>query len=691
MAPANPPFLKPALGDWFARPIIAWLLCLLASFAVYAPALEGDLIWDDFYLVRENPFFRSPVFGLEVFRHYLFFDSFSTYYRPVQNWSYILDYWLWHGAPMGYHLTNILLHSQCAFLLFLLFRRLLPDLSLGERGSATVRWIALLVALVWAVHPIHNAAVAYISGRADSLAALFALGAWLLVGRALDEGNAARKIAWALAAAVSMLLGLCSKEIALVWLVLLVGHLIFFDRRHTRAAKGAVVAGVVAALGVYAVLHGLPAPRTPMQDGPPAPWDARFLLMLRALGDYTGLLLFPSKLYMERAISDPGIYRSLVSWREHVRFEYLSIIGLVALLAATWLCAKDLPGRRLRIFGAAWFAVAFLPISNLFPLNAEVAEHWIYLASIGALLFFAGIVIALPARGRAFATVFVGVAIVGLGARTALRSADWINAETFCLRTIEDGGATPRILSSLASIYGQREDYAKQEIILRKMIARFPEYAPAKLNLGICLSRQGRTAEAEELLGASRAKADEVARQYPRTWPAALQLADLRRKAGQPAEALAIVRQARGRFPETWELAKGESDLLRDTAGPAAALPVVAEYAARRWWHYDAQFALGALHFAAGQSDAGITALQNASRLDIHDGRAFSAIAEIELARERPEAALAAQLAAMEREPDSPRHYIALASILEKLGRRAEANAALKKAQLLTFEAARGS
>jgi len=691
MAAAHPPSSKPAFADWATRPAIVWLVCMLASFAVYAPAIGGDLIWDDFYLVRENPFFRSPVFGLEVFRHYLFFDSFSTYYRPVQNWSYIVDYWLWHGVPMGYHVTNILLHSQCAFLLFLLLRRLLPDLSLGEKGSAAGHWIALLVALVWAVHPVHNAAVAYISGRADSLAALFALGAWLLVGRALDAGNAVRKTTWALAAAVSMLLGLCSKEIALVWLILIVGHLFFFDRKSSRAAKGAVLAGVAAVLGVYAVLHGLPAARAPMQDGPPAPWDARFLLMLRALGDYTGLLLFPTKLYMERAISDPGIYRSLASWREQIRFEYLSILGLLALLAAAWFCAKDLRGRRLRLFGAAWFAVAFLPISNLFPLNAEVAEHWIYLASIGALLFLAGILVALPARGRTFATVLVGVAIVGLGARTAMRSGDWINGETFCLRTIEDGGATPRILGALASLYGQRDDFAKQENILRKMIERFPEYAPARLNLGICLSRQGRAAEAEALLGASRERADEISRQYPRTWPAALQLAQNRLKAGQPAEALALVQEARGRFPETWELAKGESDLLRESGGAAAALPVVAEYAARRWWHYEAQLALGSLHFAAGQPAVAIAALQNASRLDIHDGRALSAIAEIELARDRPESALTAQLAAMEREPDRPRHYLVLAGILEKLDRRAEAGAALRKAQLLTLEAARDS
>ena len=98
------------------------IACLLAGWLVYLPALCGELVWDDTYLVGENPFFKSPTFGFEVFRHWLFFDSFSTYYRPVQNWSYMLDYWLWRGAPMGYHATNILLHSLSGFLLYLLLR-----------------------------------------------------------------------------------------------------------------------------------------------------------------------------------------------------------------------------------------------------------------------------------------------------------------------------------------------------------------------------------------------------------------------------------------------------------------------------------------------------------------------------------------------------------------------------------------
>ena len=126
---AEPDTIHPRrLTEWLVRPWVVLLLCLAGGLFAYAPALGGTLIWDDFYLVRENPFFRSPVFGLEVFRHYLFFDSFSTYYRPVQNWSYMLDYWVWRGSPVGYHCTNILIHSLSGFLLYRLLSRILPDL-----------------------------------------------------------------------------------------------------------------------------------------------------------------------------------------------------------------------------------------------------------------------------------------------------------------------------------------------------------------------------------------------------------------------------------------------------------------------------------------------------------------------------------------------------------------------------------
>ena len=681
-------------GWWMARPWVAWLLCMMAGLLVYAPALSGDLIWDDNYLVRENPFFRSPVFGAEVFRHWLFFDSFSTYYRPLQNWSYMLDYWLWRGDPVGYHLTNILLHSFSGIFLFELLRQLLPGLIGTPKEAAsrpTIHLLALLVALTWIVHPIHNAAVAYISGRADSLASFFALLAWLLARRAGEARAIWSKAAWGVAAALAMLLALCSKEIALLWLAVFAVHLIGFERRLAWRAKGLAFAGALSVLGIYALLHALPAARAPMASGLPLPLDGRFLLMLRALGDYAGLIVYPGRLYMERALSDPAIYGSVAAWREHPHYEYLSVAGLLAGVAVFHLCRQRWPGRRLRCFGALWFGVAFLPISNLFPLNAEVAEHWIYLASIGALLLLAGSALALPRRALVAAGAGAFLGIIALGVRTSVRAGDWVNAETFCLRTIADGGATPRILSTLASLYGERGDFAKQETVLRMMIARFPDFAPARIHLGICLSKQGRAAEAETLLRVDKADADETSRRYPRTWPAALNLARLRHEAQHDDEALAVLAEARTRFPETWELVKYESELRKARAGVAAALPAVADYAAAHWWHLDSWVTLGRLRYSAGEPEAAIAALRAASRLDICAAGPLTDIVRIELERGRPEAALAQQWEAMRREPGQPSHYLMLGSILEKLGRQAEAGAAVKKAETLAAEARRGS
>ena len=179
-----------------------WLRCVilfLAAIGVHSPALQGQRLWDDLYLAQDNPFIKSPLLIPEAFRHYLFLDSYSSHYRPVQNISFMFDYLFWNTNEFGFHLTNVLLHVSSGILLYFLLQQLLLSLCF-RRASQTVRlrlikrtrWIsnaAFLIALLWTVHPVHSAAIDYISGRADSLAFVFASAGWLLFLQARQTTN----------------------------------------------------------------------------------------------------------------------------------------------------------------------------------------------------------------------------------------------------------------------------------------------------------------------------------------------------------------------------------------------------------------------------------------------------------------------------------------------------------------------
>ena len=148
------------------------------GFVIRLPAIQGQLIWDDVYLARDNPFIKSPLLAFETFRHYLFLDSLAGHYRPVQNLSYMFDYFFWHTDPAGFHLSNILLHVAAGLLLYRLlihlFRKGAGLWDSDDPGRArTSALAAFIISGIWMVHPVHSAAIDYISGRADSLAFVF--------------------------------------------------------------------------------------------------------------------------------------------------------------------------------------------------------------------------------------------------------------------------------------------------------------------------------------------------------------------------------------------------------------------------------------------------------------------------------------------------------------------------------------
>lgn len=668
------------LGTYSRSKWVRVALLALVGFVIRMPALQGEMVWDDAFLVRGNPLIKSPLFIFEVFRHYLWMESaFAAHYRPMQNVSFMADYYFWNNNVYGFHLTNVLLHVASGILLYFLLERLFASFrrdSDNHAGSSAWSFGAFFAALLWMVHPVHSAAVDYVSGRADSLAFFFACSGWLLFFRAREASGSIPRYALYVLAAVSGLIALCSRETACIWLVLFILYLLIFQKRIPRRQVLVAVACALCLIGIYAGLRELPATRA--TPGPSANWSPpmRAVLMARALGDYALLMIFPANLHMERTVVDPRNYLSNRSWRDSVGAEYLSILGFVFLAALIFAASRRGEGRSLRIFGSLWFMVGYLPISNLVELDATVAEHWLYLPLAGFLVFLVGCALDLPLRFRKPIGIFASCAIVALSVRSAVRSSDWLTERGFYQRTLAANGSSLRVVANLAQVYTNQGQYAKAEAMYRKVLEMSPDYPIARNNLAEALARQGKRKEAEELLASTTKAAEQTRKEYPRTWIAVLNLALYRHIAKDDAAALVITEKARHDYPGIWEVIRLESELLRETQGPDAALQLVENFAHDNWWHYGAALALGRLYAEKGDALRAEEAFRHASWLDVHDADALHDIALMRLRQNRLDDAFRTEQRAIARQPDDPRQYILLSEILEKMGRTEKACAA---------------
>jgi tetratricopeptide (TPR) repeat protein len=652
----------------------ACLLLILFCFAVHEPALHGLFIWDDQTLIVRNPLIKSPLLLAENFRHFLFADGFSSHYRPIQSISFLLDYLVWKNDTVGFHLTNVLLHLGSAILLYFLLRRLLPLLLSGSEWrhresfqSAT----ALLIALVWVVHPVHSAAVDYISGRADSLAFLFATGGWLLFLRATESPRRSIRAGLYFLAAICGELSLLSREIGLIWFVLFAGYLLFLARNSSRNRRVSAFLCCLVLVGAYLSLRQLPEMRS--GPAPHSSWslETRVTLMARAMGDYARLMFWPGNLHMERSVF--GDERSANAGE----LNALAIGGSALLVAFACGCWRSGRGRALRILGATWFLLAILPVSNLVELNATVAEHWLYLPSVGFLLFLAGFVAELNERHQRFAVVIVCAGIFAAGGRGFVRSDDWADPETFYRRTLAAGGNSVRLRTNLAQILSRQGDRELAKTEYRKMLAETPDYPVARTALAQILAAEGNTSEAERLLSTGTETAYRSNSSYPRTWALALNLARLQRSSGDLPAALETLRRNASDGAPAWEVIDFEAELLEDLKGPQAALPRVEQFVRLHWWHHDALLALGRLYGEIGEIDRSVEFLRRASQVDVWETDALNLLVTVLARHNRLAEACSVQQRAIGRNPDEPQSYLILAKLLLRGGRADEARAAL--------------
>ena len=160
--------------------------------------------------------------------------------RPVAAAMFMFDWRFWGANPVGYHLSNILLHAICAILIALIARK----------AAKVDAGIAALAGILFALQPAHVGAVAWITGRVDVLATVFCLAAIA----AYIEWRESKSTGWHLASLLIFVAALFSKELAITLPVLVFAFEMTLGKaRAVEALKRASWHGV--ALFGYVILR----------------------------------------------------------------------------------------------------------------------------------------------------------------------------------------------------------------------------------------------------------------------------------------------------------------------------------------------------------------------------------------------------------------------------------------------------
>ena len=610
--------------------LIASFILLLLVCLVYSPVWNGKFLWDDDFLVLKNPLIRSPVLGLEVYRHFLFTETKGEFYRPVQNLSYMLDYWRAGLDPSSYHWTNILIHGFNGILLFFLAQRLLVALS--NIAQERARMAAFFVSAIWSLHPVHSAIAAYISGRADSLALAGFLGAWLLWERGVSTTARMPRTCCFVISSSLALAACCSKEIATAGIGLFIVHLwLMRGDLSGRIKKLTAAIGLLVTLS-YLLLRHLPEPNRVSVISESVTAFEKLILFFRAMGDYARLFLYPAKLFMERQVSaHTGLFTDPV--KNDALFPWLGWVGGIMLVVLLTSVVWKGSGQLIRRFGALWFMVMILPVSNLFVLNATVAEHWLYIPSIGLCFWFVGCWLDARRSVQKLAPHVAGLFLIGLGFRSYLRACDWIDPMTFYKATIRDGGDSIRVRLNLAAEYQKLGDLKAAERLYRSTLKAIPDFKLAQEMLARNLTLQSHASEAQASSALS----------------------------SQDNTSLIATRNFYSENPNHWASAKLLASNYEQQNQVSKAIEIVGDFAARNWWHAESHNQLGQLYVANRQMQDALRCYTDAARLDIRDAEPLNQASVILAQSGRYAEAIALQESAVSRNNGQRQQEILLA------------------------------
>jgi tetratricopeptide (TPR) repeat protein len=536
-APLPPPAARLAAQSQIGNrksQILWWLMVLLlvlGTVAIYWPAMRcGFINYDDDFYVTSNVHVQQGLTwgGMK----WAWSSPVAGNWHPLTVWSHMVDCQLFGLKPWGHHLISVLLHALNAGLVFVLLQRM--------TGAV---WRSLLVAALFALHPLRVESVAWVAERKDVLSGFFGLLSLLAYARYAQGrrqkaegrrqnvagGKALPGSAFYLLSLLFLALGLMSKPMLVTWpfVMLLLDYwplgrmqnAATSDTHHAprttfHVSRTTPLPLLLEKIPFFALAAGVSVVTFLVQKQAGAVMGAESLSIgaragnaLISYGRYLGKLFWPAHLavYYPR----PG------QWPMG---EVLLGAGLILVVSAL-VCMRR---RRCpySLMGWLWFVGTLVPVIGLVQAGGQaMADRYTYLPTLGVLILTiwgAHELVQGKAEVRGQRTedsdtqhvsrsrvqsqillwVVGGAAVVLCMALTREQLGYWKDGETLfrhALEVTENNQIAYKVLGDALDKKGQTGQAINQ---FREAIRVRPGYADAHSNLGVALAKDGQTDEA---------------------------------------------------------------------------------------------------------------------------------------------------------------------------------------------------
>jgi len=438
---------------------------VVLAIAVYQFAPHAQFLpVDDASLSYDNPIVKE--FDLK--------SAFTTYdpelYIPLTLLSYQIEYLFFSDSPMGYHITNVILHILNAILVLLLVR------------YWTKRWeIPFLTAILFAVHPINTEAVMWVSGRKDLLSTFFMLGSLVLYCRNRISG----KTAWFYGSLILFILGLFTKVLVVTvpLLLIIIDDLIPMKKRpHEKLAKWAFYIPALVFLGIAMI--------------------RKFLSVYSITYTQSVLIAGKSVMFYFKQLLLPTHFSMF--YKQNTPIEISSpefFLPLLALVVLIFILFESKRLGKVFAFGIMWFGITVLPnLTNAAKGGkADIyyaSDRYIYVACIGIFFLMSVGLVYLLDRSAGCKKYILGTLMVALPCAYAFQahqySVQWLTPKGYMQYVIQHYPDTP-IAQTLVGLKKLEEENNIEEAIeyFHYALELSPKFTVARSHLGLALMKTG--------------------------------------------------------------------------------------------------------------------------------------------------------------------------------------------------------